>query len=299
LSGTATTDKSLVMGAKQVIIILDGLPRIDSGIVNSSDARKLDGAPGLVSQYAMTEYADDDDSGGESRVAWVSRFGVHETNGFRHRRLTSDIDWENEVSQADLANAVLHWNPELQHLIFAYSASRYALIHMADEHRKADGRPKITWGHFGRLSDMASGFVDGEYLIYSSHPSHDKIYLERNGLTDSSNTTGNENMPMKLKTGRIYGDDEYNYFTRGRLRHSDAGKAQTATVTVDSGIDNPKEIQASISTVAIDGNSGTQFAVLQSGEWHQITVEYTGRNLVSFSGVRAEIENMANSGAIA
>ena len=297
LVGLEVLGKSLVMGAENVMIVLDGLPKLESGIFSGGEPRKIEGAPGLVNQYAITAYADDDDSGGEPRVAWVSQFGVHETNGFRHRRLTSDIDWKNEVSLADLANAVLHWNAETQQLILSYAPDRYALIHMADEHRKDGGRPKVTWGHYGRLNDMASGFVDSAYYVYSAHDQNGWVYTERKGLSDSSLTYDSSGtVPFVVESGRLY-DDDYVFVTGVNLSHSSA-PGESIAVTWTSGRDNPRQEQARTKSVVLTDSGGTQFSVIQAGEWHQIKLEHYGFSEFSVQDVRLKTQKMAEAGAI-
>jgi hypothetical protein len=299
LVGLATVGDTLILGAKEVMIALDGLPRISSGIFSSSKTRTLEGAPGLVSQYAITKYADDDDSGGEPRVAWVSPFGVHETNGYRHRRLTSDIDWGKQVTQTELSEAVLHWNEETQQLIFQYSPTRYALIHMADEHRKAGGRPKITWGHYGMMSSIASGMVDNVHRVYSGHTQNGEVYRERSGKSDSSQTYDTSGtVPFSIKTGRVYNDYKYSLVTRAGLSHSDAGNKETATVTWTTGMDNPEHSRSFDTEVSISGNRSTQLAVIQSGEWHQVEINHTGFADFSLQDLRLETESLAQAGSV-
>jgi hypothetical protein len=279
-----------VLGAKGLMIVLDTLPRVTQGVFNASKTRTLKGQPGLISKKGLVAFS----VFGESRCAWVSPLGIHQSNGNTSNRLTDDIDWKNNVDVASLSSSVLEWDEDRQILIFSYDSDgggtndSVALIHMdPEDHTKENGRPKITWGTSASINDMTSGYVGGVYRVYSGHTSDGTVNVE--------NSTGAEN--LSVKTGRRYSDTEFS-IDWGTLRHSD-GAGETITVAVTMGRDSEDEEYTYSQSVALDNQKQTEFWVELSGEWFEVELTYTGTTNISIDGITFKAEPMGRSGKVA
>jgi hypothetical protein len=305
LIGLAAMDEVLVLGAEQIMISLNSLQSIDSGVVTPTIARKIEGAPGLLNSYCISTVADSDDSSGGKVIVWASRFGVHLTNGFAHRVLTSDIDWIRHTSYDGLSDAALFWDKERQQIRFQYEHNRYALIHMSEEHQKDNPkqykvatRPKITWGHYGKAYDFAGGFVRDGYALWSLSKDG-TAYKEREGTLDTSQARGEgiNSVYMNLTIPRRYADDKYWLAKNMSIRHSDAGDT-TATVTVLSGMDDPDSQVKTEQTVSMKSAKGTRVAVLQSAEWHQVIIEHDQEAVFRIEDIRIDADVLAQAGVL-
>lgn len=283
----ATVGDSLLVAAKEAMLVLDGLPEATGGLFQNASARPFLGQPGCVGRQAMVSFS----ISGEPSAAWVSPFGVHYTNGQVARRISDDLDWETEVDIESLDTAVLQWNPSDATLVFAYDSDgggvndRYFVFHMDPVHRKPNGQPKITRGT-GDISCMVAGMVSGIHRVYSGHTSSGAVYL------DYDNTSAKQ-----IKTARVYGPDMRGMEVRvGRLRHTDFGSSATATVTWSAYDDENGDSQSETETVSLDGQGGTDFWVAMGAEAHECQIDYTGSAAGSLLDIRADYRVRGKAG---
>jgi len=290
----------LVVGSVESIFVMDDVVRAESGQLVLPEVRPISGQPGCVGRHAMVSYS----VAGESLVAWVSPFGVHITNGRTAKRISDDLDWLSEVSVSDLSTAVLHWDQHRMMLIFAYDSSgggandRFLLFHMAPEHIKENGLPKVTGPHYGKFDSIASGMVGGVYKVYTSEAGDGEIYLEWSGTTDISQSYSSTQVPMILKTPLLYAEWDEFAIDRGNLRHTDAGTGQTVSVLVETYRDPSGSSQSVTKTVSVAGDKGTEFFVGRAGESAEITVTHTGAATFSIQDMRLELEKFSGAGTI-
>lgn len=284
---TVTVGDSLLVAAKEAMLVLDGLPEATGGLFQNASARPFLGQPGCVGRQAMVSFS----ISGEPSAAWVSPFGVHYTNGQIARRISDDLNWGAEVNVATLSTAVLQWNPSDATLVFAYDSDgggvndRYFVFHMDPIHRKPDGQPKITRG-VGDISCMVAGMVSGVHRIYSGHTSNGSVYL------DYDNTTAKQ-----IKTARTYGPDMRGIEVRlGRLRHTDFGASATATVTWSAYDDENGDSQSEAESVSLSGQSGDDFWVALGAEAHECQIDYTGSTAGSLLDIRADYRVRGKAG---
>jgi hypothetical protein len=281
-------ENAILIACTQAMVILTDLPRVLDGTFNSAEAKPLRGQPGCTSQDALITYS----VAGESRAVWVSRYGIHETNGVTSRRLTNSINWSDTVDTESLDTAVLHWNPDKLVIKFCYDSDgggvndEFILLHMAPEHQGDDG-PKITGPFPASIYSICSGEVAGVYREYSGHTSNGTVYLEE--------STGAE--PVTIQYGRVYGDGKWFRVTEGNLRHSDM-PSETCVVTWSAGDDANDEEQTIANTVALDSRKGSRFYVNRAGEWHSFLIEYDGDVAGSFLDVRAQVAGTGKPGRI-
>lgn len=299
LIATVTVGDVLLVAAQGAMIRGTALPLVDNNLYRSPEFVKLSGHPGCVGRYAITAYS----VAGESRAAWVSRYGIYITNGVQSHRITDDLDWASTVSVANLSTSVLHWDKDRLVLIFAYDSDgggtndRYLLIHMDPVHRKPNGQPKITGPHYGSINCMASGEVSGVQRIYSGHVSDGIVYLENNGNTDASNAYDSSGtVPLSIKTGRRYGPDRRDLaFKDASYRHTDWGSGQTATISFTVGRDTSNNETLS-KTLALSSQKGEQVWIGRSGEFFEIQIDHTGSARGAIQDARHEVRLMGSSG---
>lgn len=296
---------SLLIAGKQLMMTLDDLPRVgNSGTFNAVDIRPLRGQPGVVNQNCMVSYS----VSGEPRVAWVSKYGVHETNGTTSRKLSGNMAWPPTSTESGLDLAVLFYDAQIQCLILAYDSSgvgyndRWALFHMAEDQAGADGLPKWTGPHYGPFSAMAAGIVSGAYRRWSGlggATNQGIVYLENSGGTDASQSYSSTQLPFIVQTGRIYGPDAHDYGVyKANLRVTSLG-GQTITVAWLTGRDQTGNQQSASKSVASNSQAGVDFFVGLGGEWHQPQFTHTSTALLMMTDLRFDPMPMGSSGRVA
>jgi hypothetical protein len=152
LVSLAVAGDLLIIGAEEALIVVNGLPEVEAQAYASAYTTVLEGAPGCVGPLAMTAYS----LGGEPRVAWISEFGIFETNGHQVWELTHSIDFTT-IAPGDQSSAALFWDKDDQMLYVMYDADadgyndRFYTLHMSPAHRQGKrGEPKVTGPHYGR-----------------------------------------------------------------------------------------------------------------------------------------------------
>lgn len=303
LVSLAVTGDLLVVGAKEAIIIINGLPEVEAQAYSSAHMTALKGAPGCVGPLAMTAYS----LGGEPRVAWISKFGLYETNGHQVWELTHDIDF-NAASSPDLSRAALYWDIEDQLLYACYDSDgdtyndRFFTLHMAPEHRKGQrGVPKVTGPHYGQITNIVGGLVpsDNEYHMYAGDSAATgQIVNEKTGGVDVTNAynTSSE-LPFNLKTARIYGPQLLEWAVDfPTIRHLAWGATPVA-ITWTVGRDDTSESQSVVNTITMSAQKATKFFVARSGEWHEVQITHDGDvTAAAILGIQAEATEMGDTG---
>lgn len=297
LVGAMEVGEVLVVLAEEAVMSIRGLPIVQGdGVYNIPTIRKLSGQPGCVGVRAFTPLSRD----GTDAGAWVSRYGIHITNGDTAQRI-SDQMW-NDVEPSYLDTAVLIWDEKLHTLMFCYDTDgdgendRWAIFHMREF--KQSGFPRITWGHYGNINCLVEGVVNGTQRIMSGHTNDGNVYLEWDGNVDESLAASGvypgapaNVVPFDIKTGRFYRDEEYEDYEvfKANLRHSNWG-AETATVQVFFGRDHNITTSGSISkTVSLNGYGGTEFLIGRSMEWAEFQIQHLG---VSGTGSINDLRNV-------
>ncbi len=278
---------SVLIGAKGLMLRLDDLPRYVRGIYNGASAVRIEGQPGMVSQYGLTSFSAD----GRPLAAWVSAFGVHQTDGFAAQLLTADLDWS-RFTQTSLSSAAIHWWKEEQILVLSVPAdNEYWYLHMRPEHRKG-GLPKLSGPHSGAFSQVASGVLaDGSPYIWAAHNSDGTVRTAH----ESSRGDG-----FTVQFGREYADRRDWAAVRGSLRHTDFGLAEKATLTWDVGEDDVSDTatQSKTTMVSLSGQRGHSFFLGLAGEWHEPSLAYAGSGLGALQDIRIQVRGQARSGAV-
>jgi len=298
LVATVTIGDTLLVAAKGAMLVLSDLPRVAFGTFNAAEASPLRGAPGCVGPYAITLFS----VTGESRAAWVSRFGIYETNGATVRRLTDEIFWDQEVTGTSLEKSVLYWDKKRQVLVFAYDGTgsgdndRFLLLHMAPEHQKPNGLPKHTGPHYGKISSLVAGEISGVYRLYSGHTSDGKVYHEDRGTTDESQSFSGTVVPMIIKTGRMYGDSRDLAAYRARVYHTDFGASETLSLSASAGRDSTGETQTATKTISANGQNFTDAFIGLGGEWLELTIQHTGAAQGAIGKIELDLLQMGRSG---
>jgi hypothetical protein len=265
--------ETLLVFANEAVFRLTDLTEVIMGSFIDSQVSVIKGQPGCVGKKAATAFS----LAGESQAAWVSPYGIHQTNGTICNRITNDLDWSTHVSQAYLSTAVLRWIADIQCLLFAYDSDgggtndRFMLIHMGPEHQKANGLPKITGPSYGSIADLVSGLVSSTHRTYSGHTSNGYVYLDLSGTTDASQSYSGTTIPYTAKSGKIYGPIRLFGTGVASLRHSDWG-SNSATVTWTTGRGASGTTQTATKTVSLSGAQNNDFFVGRAGEWCEVQV---------------------------
>lgn len=278
---TATVGRALMIGMTEAIHVLSQFPDVVNGQFNGGEAHPLPGQPGLVSEQGMVSWS----VGGEPRASWVSRFGIHWTNGATSGKLTTDLDWPADVSQDTLASSVLKYLPQHESLLFEYDGDgdglndAWLLLQMSPEHRKDNGTPKITQG-YGQFSAFALGQVDGVYRLWSGHETSGRIYLEDSGGTDESEAYSFTILPLRVTTGQLDVNGRRLKVVRGRLRHSDFGDGEVGYLRWLATMEDTQSVdQLNDQAVALSGSGASPFGVARMADLHQMTVIHEGPGL--------------------
>lgn len=303
LRALAVAGDLLIVGAKEAIVVINGLPEVDAQAYGSAYMTSLRGAPGCVGRLAMAAYS----LGGEPRVAWISKFGVFETNGHQVWELSTTIDWSSLVGE-DLSRAVLYWDPEEQLLYAAYDSTgngyndQFLTLHMAGAHRKDErGTPKITGPHYGQLANIIGGVVtaDNAYHMYSADAAATgQVFNEKTGGVDASNSYSTLSvLPLDVKTGRNYSEELVEWAVDfPTVRHSSWGATPVA-ITWTFGRDDIGESDSVVNTITMSSQKATKFAVARSGEWAEVRITHYGitttGNIVHLQG---DVEVMGQTG---
>lgn len=282
-----TVGDSIILGCKQLMLRLDDLPRFVRGIYNGAEAIPISGQPGLISRYGLTDLS----VVGEDSAAWISYKGIHLTNGVRVRLISSDIDWD-RYSGVDLSTAFLHWWKDEQILVFGVPASsEYWYLHVRSEHLKNGGDPSWTGPHTGSLRCAASGLVSSIPRLWFGHNSNGEVQ------TAHAKTVGSG---CTIDYGRQYANGRDFEAVKVKLDHSDFGIGEECTITWHTEDDDDFNDggQEKSKTVPLAGQKKSGFFVGMAGEWHQITLSYTGAGLGSIQEIQAGLNLTTRSGAV-
>lgn len=286
--------RSAALFAEGAVLAVDGLPRVVDGQFDAGQARPLKGHPGCVGRMAMTPFSVE----GEARAAWVSPYGVYQTNGETCEPISLDIDWATEVNTAYLSTALLKWNPKLLVLEFCFDSDgdgandRVAYIHMSPTHRKANGQPKWSQPTPKRISAIAGGLVGGVYRRYNGHTSDGVAYLEDSGFSDGATGAA---VSMDVETGKL-GDSRVDYLCmKSLLLHSDWGAGATGTLTVTASSESNGSSQVVAQTISLNGQRGHEVMVARAGEKFSWRFEHSAAAGGAILGVESEMERQGRS----
>lgn len=295
LVGLLPIGDSLLILAVEAVMELRGLPLVFNNILNDSSIRKIEGQPGCVGSKAFCTYS----TNGEPRGAWVSRTGLHVSNGPLAWRVSDSIDWGAMVNVATLDSAVLYWDERRQMLIMHFDFDgdgindRYLFFIV----KTGVQMPLIFGANYCDCSDIAHGYISGVQRIYSANPDG-HIYLEWTGTTDASNAYNTSGVvPLFVETGKLYTDD---YTEMGTFKvntmHSHWGVDESLSLIWTVGRDQD-DYQASITnTVSLSGVRGTESFIGLAGEWAQLRLEHLGSGIGFLTTVKSIIKKTSQAG---
>lgn len=281
LIGTHALNNILIILAEGAVMTMTELPHARLGRIVASDVDKIEGAPGCVGEYAFTEAEID----GFPVLAYVSIHGVYITDGHSAKRISDDLAWDVEVNRSTLNRSKLFFDKDFKHLIFIYDKNgddindTKMIFHLDPIHRKQSGMPKILGPTPANLSDMVQGQIEEEYRIFSGASESQKIFVERSGVADASNSwsggAGANIVPFDIKTGRMYGDWEFLSAIRGNLRHTDWGTGNQISGIWTAGRDDGDNSTSVIKDINLAGHKGDELFIGRAGEYHQLQLTHT------------------------
>lgn len=118
ITNIKTVGNVLVIGLRTQLYRCNFLPREQDAEFDRGRAIELiEANHGIVGRHAATLLSGVE---GSQMLAYVSRYGLHLTDGYRVRWATMDLDWEREVDVTYLSKVVLINNPENYELLMFY-----------------------------------------------------------------------------------------------------------------------------------------------------------------------------------
>jgi hypothetical protein len=280
LVATATVGDVLLIGAADLMMTLGRLPRVQDGKFVADDVVPLRGQPGLVGQDAICTFSVD----GEPRAAWVSRFGVHITNGQTCARISKNMDWDSDLSTAVLSSAILRWDSLIQCLVMTYSSGgggvndRQILFHMSPDQADRNGVPKWTGPTRCPGTAMVCGIVSSVFRRYMGHATDGVVYVENNPAdgADAAQAYSGTQLPFFPTAGQFYDPSGREFaVTKARLRHRAFG-SDSGLISWTMGRDPGAATLNAQKAISLAGTQGTEFAVMRSGEWGTFQIQHTG-----------------------
>lgn len=307
-------DRVLMVLMKEAVVRVTDLPFVSEETYSDATTNRLEGIPGCVGRYAACSMS----MAGEPAAAWVSRHGIYLCDGALAGSITEEIRdlFEDETITKNLGSAVLKWDDNRDHLIFAYDSDgdgfndRYYLGHLNERHIKGQvfGRfplPKWTGPHYGNITDLAIGEVADVQRIYSGHPSDGQVYIEWSGVSDQSMAasgvfTGAEAdvVPMLIKTGKLFTEDytELNTF-KFSLRHSDWGDDEYVQATFVFKRDHNLPTSGVVSkSVQVNKERGTEIFFGRQAETLEVQLEHTTSGTGSITDLRGVSRKAGGAG---
>jgi hypothetical protein len=281
MQALAVAGDLLIAGAKEAIIVVNGLAELEAQSFASASCTPLRGAPGCVGPYAMTEFS----LAGEPRVVWVSEHGVYQTNGHTVQELSGDLDWGAAVSLGNLQNSWVFYDKADQIIRVGVDTNddgtvdREYWFHMAEEHRKQNGRPKITGPHYTAIVNLTGGLAaDKHYRLYSLDTgATGSVYHEKDGGTDAGNFYNTfSQVPLDVLSPRQYGPNLKEWAVDfPTVRHT-SWNTTPLLISWGVGRDEIGGTDTAVTTLTISTQGQTKFVVARSGEWHEVRFQHTG-----------------------
>lgn len=109
----------LIIGMRYSMWRINSLPQVDDANFQPGRMKEqIEANHGAMSHRASCIFS----FGKGPRLAYVSRYGIHVTDGYQAEDITDDFDWYNEVDPAVLDRAILLNNPEKYRLEFYYKS---------------------------------------------------------------------------------------------------------------------------------------------------------------------------------
>jgi len=300
---------TLWLGGEAGCVLLDHPIETKNGSMRIPAPRRLEGAPGCVGSYAATPFS----MNGESLIAWVSNHGVVVSNMATFERVTEDIDWESDLSEADLTSAVLFWREKNEQLALLYDSTgdgdndKYMLIHMGREHRTPKGQPLITLGHAGKLNHWVGGRVGGVWREYTGDSgagaSGNQIYLEGGSDTGDASLSHDDttqDIPFDAQTGRLYFPKDVAVLT-SRLFHTVPTTTISLTVAYTTGRDKDTETAVTSQQLQQMSDQGRSKYMNvntgKAGEFMQWRLQHTGQAKFSLGPIDMMLEGQDDPGS--
>ena len=237
---------------------------------------QIEGAHGVMGPKAACLFS----FGQGLRMAYVSRYGIHVTDGYSWDDLADDLDWDATVDVASLSAAVLINNPLRYRLEFYYRPSGgssntkalYLCYHPSQAKSGVGGgfRAKITGPINVSANDAFTAIVSSETKVFTCK-ADGVVYLEGGADTDASSVG---NPAMVVRTGQIYlnGIGMEGRVKEVWLHHSAGASGQTATVKVIQHSAG-KGDETSPRPISLERREATSVAPSIRGEAFQFGVE--------------------------
>jgi len=288
----------LLVAAKGLMMRLNSLPRLVNSVRDVSRVEPIRGAPGCVGRKALTAYT----VSGTPMAAWISPLGIYITNGDTVRRISDDLDWSG-FANADKSKWVLAWDSKRQCLEFSCSTTGGAndtkyLLHMAPEHAKEGGTPKVTGPHYRKSAWGRSVQIGGYQRLYSFSSTDGSVYIEDNGSADDSNSydTSGTN-PVAIETGKVYASAN-NFAVLDAFPYHSRFGGGTATIKFTLGNDRNGFEESQVRTINLGGSKAAHVDISRQGEWIQSRIDYTGQGSGAFGPTSVNIRKMGRSGTV-
>lgn len=296
LVGVLSLNDALVIWARTKVYRMQTLPFSTQSVfeVSSLKVDILTDNCGLVTPRGYTKVTTQK---GYPICFWISDNGIWMTDGslFELRgmgavKVTTWLDWEEEVDTTQLASAFLAYEPLDQVVRFSYisrrDGRRYELwLHAAPHHWVASQQdqlvPKITGPHDIRTQDYAVGVLNANYASWSLDATGTgRIYNERTGNRDGAGWVyGNGDIESVLESGWAYPGGPLGalHLYEGTLYHSDWGLPQQAVLELQIRSDERGTTQSVIKRLSLAGSRLTKFWLNRAGQSFRMIFRHIGQ----------------------
>ena len=266
----------LIVGMKESLWHVNSLPQAeDAAFQPGRMSDQIEGAHGVVGPMAADLFS----FGQGVRLAYVSTYGVHVTDGYTWDDLMDDIDFASLVNISRLPYSILRNNPAKYRLEFYFTPSggtantRVMYLHYHPSHAKTGigggFRAKITGPNQCEASAAFGGRISNVFYQFTA-ASDFKVYVEGQGNTDASPAGG---IDFSVRTGDKYfpGQGGMSRITSIGAHHN-AAAGQTGTLRLIRRVEGKVDVDTS-AVIVLDRRETTSSGREANGENYQFGIE--------------------------
>jgi hypothetical protein len=265
-----------IVGLRDSLWRINTFPQIDDASFQPGRVKTIiTDRHGIVGPLAAAPF----DWGAGLRLAYVSNYGVHVTDGYSWDDISDDLDWKNTVNVSALSSSFLINKPDLYQLWFFFAplgsttVSKFMIFHYHPSHAKASqaGGFRAKLAGPNNLIAMCSAIitVSGQKYLLSGGNPDGNIYIEGIGNSDASGSGG---IAFNVITPDIYlAGATHQAGVRELGVHHNACPGQSATVTLTRRRKNNDD-QTETRVMALDLRETSTVSLQHSGDCFQLGV---------------------------
>lgn len=268
-----TLGNVLVVGLFSKLFRVNYLPReLDAEFDRGRAIDIISADHGIVGPKAAAVFQMD---GAPLALAYVSRYGIHLTDGYRATTLTNDLDWANLVDVAGLDNCELVNDPSQYQLILfckMKDGNRKKMHFYYHPSQMKQDKMKVT-GPINYAADAATGAtLDSGTLLFYTGRDDGFVYLENTGVTDASGGA----IAPRVKTREIYTEGPGNELQVTKvLLHQESDGLGVITITPELAKTNAENRLGAPKSMSPTRRGMVRFPISETGEAVAFQIEGT------------------------